>query len=151
MKIDRKTSDKQTAAKSSRLLEPKAVKKRGTARKKATRQKTGVATLDAAEKMSSKKAPSATSAKPAKLATKKAVRGDFKMPASDYALIQALKQRALEFDRPTRKNELLRAGLHALGALDNTQLQQRLLALSPARSRKSVSRSAKSSKAKASA
>jgi hypothetical protein len=47
-------------------------------------------------------------------ADEKLVRDSFSMPKDDYALIDLLKKRAAAAGRPTRKNELLRAGLHAL-------------------------------------
>lgn len=61
----------------------------------------------------------------------KLVRDSFTMPASDVALIDTLKERALGFRRPTKKSELLRAGLHALAALSADQLQAALGALQP--------------------
>jgi hypothetical protein len=51
------------------------------------------------------------------------------MPSDEFALIAALKARALEFKRPTKKSELLRAGLQQLAALNATQLRSALGAL----------------------
>ncbi len=144
MTTDRKTPDPRAAAKSRRSPKGKSATKKQSAHKAASRQKAGIVAVIGAASKASKKTVSAT--KPAKTVKKKPVRDDFKMPAGDYALIEALKQRALEFNRPTKKNELLRAGLQALGALDNTELQQRLLALEPARKKGPF---AKASKAKA--
>jgi hypothetical protein len=70
----------------------------------------------------------ARAAKPPKA---KLVRDSFTMPQSDFALIGALKDRALGFKRPTKKSELLRAGLQALAALDAAALQRALNALAP--------------------
>ena len=67
-------------------------------------------------------APAAAAAKPAHLKAK-LVRDSFTMPAADYALVQQLKDRALAFQRPTKKSELLRAGLQALAALSSDALQ----------------------------
>lgn len=53
----------------------------------------------------------------------KLVRDSFAMPRSDFELIALLKERALTFKRPTKKSELLRAGLRALAALNQAQLQ----------------------------
>ena len=53
----------------------------------------------------------------------KLVRDSFAMPRSDFELIALLKERALSFRRPTKKSELLRAGLRALAALNTEQLQ----------------------------
>lgn len=75
-------------------------------------------------------APKAAAAESGK-AREKLVRDSFTMPRSDFELIDALKDRALGFRRPTKKSELLRAGLQALAALADAELQQRLEALVP--------------------
>ena len=59
-------------------------------------------------------------------AKEKLVRDSFTMPRSDFDLIALLKERALTFKRPTKKSELLRAGLQALAALNQKQLQSAL-------------------------
>jgi hypothetical protein len=56
----------------------------------------------------------------------KLIRDSFTMPEADFALIDALKTTALEFKRPTKKSELLRAGLQALAKLKPAQLQAAL-------------------------
>lgn len=61
----------------------------------------------------------------------KLVRDSFTMPQADFALVAALKDRALDFKRPTKKSELLRAGLHALAKLDDKALRAALDALTP--------------------
>jgi hypothetical protein len=76
------------------------------------------------------KSPAPAPAKPPKLKAK-LVRDSFTMPASDFALIAALKERALGFKRPTKKSELLRAGLQALAGLNSASLQAALNALAP--------------------
>lgn len=68
-----------------------------------------------------------TSAKP----KMKLVRDSFTMPHVDFALIAALKDRALGFRRPTKKSELLRAGLQVLVQLNDQQLKLALESLSP--------------------
>lgn len=89
-----------------------------------------------AAKTDAKPAKPARPAKPAeppKVAKPKArlVRDSFTMPQADFALVATLKARALDFKRPTKKSELLRAGLHALAQLDNAGLQRALGALTP--------------------
>lgn len=76
-------------------------------------------------------APSA--AEPARPAKGKAkpVRDSFTMPQADFDLVSTLKQRALAFQRPAKKSELLRAGLHVLSALDDNRLRAALDALTP--------------------
>lgn len=61
----------------------------------------------------------------------KLVRDSFTMPKADFDLIDGLKERALAIKRPAKKSELLRAGLHALIALDNDGLRSALDALVP--------------------
>ncbi len=68
--------------------------------------------------------------KPAK-ARPKLVRDGFTMPESDFALIAALKGRALSARREIKKSELLRAGLHALAAMDDRALLAVLGQLQP--------------------
>lgn len=61
----------------------------------------------------------------------KLVRDSFTMPQADFALIGALKERAIGFKRPAKKSELLRAGLQALAGLNDTALNAALDALAP--------------------
>ena len=68
----------------------------------------------------------AEDAAPAKL-----VRDSFTMPADDFALVGVLKSRALHVQRPAKKSELLRAGLHALSGLSPQALAKALDALAP--------------------
>jgi len=68
----------------------------------------------------------AVAAEPKHKAKEKLVRDSFTMPRSDFDLIALLKERALTFKRPTKKSELLRAGLQALAALNQKQLQTAL-------------------------
>jgi hypothetical protein len=83
--------------------------------------------------VAAKKAPAPTpapvvvvAAEPKHKAKDKLVRDSFTMPRSDFELIALLKERALTFKRPTKKSELLRAGLQALAALNQKQLQTAL-------------------------
>jgi hypothetical protein len=78
-------------------------------------------------------APVATEAKAEKAPKLKLVRDSFTMPRSDIALIDTLKSRAVNFKRPAKKSELLRAGLHALAAMGDQQLKVALDALVPLR------------------
>ena len=50
------------------------------------------------------------------------VRDSFSMPAADYALIGALKQRCLRLGLAMKKSELLRAGLATLDQLPDESL-----------------------------
>ena len=70
--------------------------------------------------------PASVDGRPAKL-----VRDSFTMPADDFALVGVLKGRALQVQRPAKKSELLRAGLHALAGLSPQALARALDALAP--------------------
>ena len=61
----------------------------------------------------------------------KLIRDSFTLPREDFELIATLKDRALDFKRPTKKSELLRAGLQALAKLDPAALRKALDALRP--------------------
>jgi hypothetical protein len=61
----------------------------------------------------------------------KLVRDSFTMPSGDFALVGVLKDRALTVQRPAKKSELLRAGLHALSGLSPQALAKALDALAP--------------------
>ena len=61
----------------------------------------------------------------------KLVRDSFTLPREDFDLIDVLKDRALDFKRPTKKSELLRAGLQLLAGLDQAALRAALDALRP--------------------
>jgi hypothetical protein len=76
-----------------------------------------------------KSTPEAAPAQPPK--KDKLIRDSFTLPREDFELIAALKDRALDFKRPTKKSELLRAGLQALAKLDPPALRAALEALRP--------------------
>ncbi len=59
----------------------------------------------------------------------KTIRDSFNMPAADYALIAALKKRALAAQREVKKSELLRAGVRLLAAMSDEALHLALAAL----------------------
>ena len=61
----------------------------------------------------------------------KLIRDSFTLPREDFELIEVLKDRALDFKRPTKKSELIRAGLQALAGLGQKELQVALDALRP--------------------
>ena len=57
--------------------------------------------------------------KTAKVHKPKLVRDSFTMPKDEYQAIDVLKARALGLEKQVRKSELLRAGLQALGAMND--------------------------------
>ena len=79
------------------------------------------------------KAPAArkSKAKPAQLAAAalgkpKLMRDSFTIPKSEYLVLEALKLRAANLTRPTKKSELLRAGVGALYAMSDKAFLQAL-------------------------
>lgn len=132
-----------TARAAARKTPPRAAaKKAAPARKTAARPAAPARAVPPAKAKFEAPAPAAAPAKVAKAAkpakpaktTKQRValvRDGFTMPQSDFALIATLKARALAGQREAKKSELLRAGLHALAALDGTALVQALNRLEP--------------------
>jgi len=113
------------AARKARAAKPAAARK--------TKQAAAVA-VAAPRKASAKKtkaAPTAKSrtetapaaapapAKPAKAHKPKLMRDSFTIPKDEYAVLEALKSRALELGQHVHKSELLRAGIQALGAMND--------------------------------
>jgi hypothetical protein len=88
-------------------------------------------TVRRTEPATSAKAIASEAARETAKAKTKLVRDSFTMPQQDFGLIAVLKDRALGFKRPARKSELLRAGLHALQQLTDTQLRGALDSLVP--------------------
>lgn len=71
-------------------------------------------TVDAAAKPTPKAA-----AKPAKVKKPKMVRDSFTMPKAEFVVIESLKVRAAALKVPTKKTELIRAGIKALAAMSD--------------------------------
>lgn len=65
------------------------------------------------------KAPKPAKAKEAKPRKPKLVRDSFSMPKAEYAVLQALKDRAAKAGRPAKKSELLRAGIQVLAGMQD--------------------------------
>ena len=63
--------------------------------------------------------PAATAAKADKPKKPKLVRDSFTIPKTEFAVLDDLKQRAARLARPTKKSELLRAGIKALAAMSD--------------------------------
>jgi hypothetical protein len=81
----------------------------------------------AAKKVAARKVAPAKAAAPAAtpVAEKpkhKLVRDSFTIPKSEYQVLEALKLRAAALKRPTKKSELLRAGIAALNAMADKAL-----------------------------
>lgn len=50
----------------------------------------------------------------------KLVRDSFTIPKDEYAVLESLKERAAKLGRPTKKSEVLRAGVQALAAMTDS-------------------------------
>jgi hypothetical protein len=61
----------------------------------------------------------------------KVVRDSFTMPDADFAIIDRIKLRAIEWKQPVKKSEVLRAALHALDALSDAKVKALLADLVP--------------------
>ena len=70
-------------------------------------------------KVPAKVLPAATVAKPDKLKKTKMVRDSFTMPKAEFAVLDLLKSRATNLKTPTKKTELIRAGIKALAAMSD--------------------------------
>ena len=68
-------------------------------------------------------------AKVAKTKKPKLVRHSLTIPKPEYEVLTALKQRSATLGHPTRKSELLRAGIKALAAMQDAALSSALAAV----------------------
>jgi hypothetical protein len=73
-----------------------------------------------AKKPAAKPAPAPKAEKPVKAKKPKLVRDSFTIPKAEYVVLDELKQRATTLAHPIKKSELLRAGIKALAAMDDT-------------------------------
>ncbi len=73
-----------------------------------------------AKKPAAKPAPAPKAAKPVKAKKPKLVRDSFTIPKAEYVILDELKQRATTLAHPIKKSELLRAGIKALAAMNDT-------------------------------
>lgn len=77
------------------------------------------------------RAEAAKDAKPEKPKKPKLVRDSFTIPKSEYAVLDALKQRAALAGAPAKKSEVLRAGIKALAAMGDAPFLAALGAVPP--------------------
>ncbi|NRF68914.1 hypothetical protein HLB44_18125 [Aquincola sp. S2] len=128
-----KPAAKRSAARKTDAAAPKATK--APAKKAAKPVKAAAPATEApAEK------PAAKPAKPAKPSTpkpapapkppkQKLVRDSFTIPRSEYAALEALKQRLVQLAQPAKKSEVLRAGVKLLTTLADDALRAALAAV----------------------
>lgn len=107
---------------------PKSTSRKSTAGAKTTTRAAKPATKAAATKAAAKKAaPKATrqaAPKPAPVEVKvkhKLVRDSFTIPKTEYVVLESLKQRAADLKRPTKKSELIRAGIAVLKSMNDKE------------------------------
>ena len=115
------TTQKTTPRKSMAAKKP-ATKK--AAAKKVTTKAASKAPAKAPAKVPMKPAPKRAAPKPAPVEVKvkhKLVRDSFTIPKAEYVVLEGLKLRAAELKRPTKKSELIRAGIAALKKLGDTE------------------------------
>lgn len=116
-----------------KVVARKAVAKKAPARKSPAAKKPAPAVAVKTEPKATKPAkvikPKVD--KPKKTPKDKVIRDSFTMPESDFAIIDRIKLRAIEWKQPVKKSEVLRAALHALGALQDAQLKKLLAGLAP--------------------
>jgi hypothetical protein len=65
-----------------------------------------------------------------KVQKQKTIRDSFSMPENDYNILATLKKECLKNSIAVKKSQLLRAGLHALSAMNPTALKKQLSILS---------------------
>ena len=107
-----------TTAKSATVRAPATAPKKAPTAKPAIATKTVKATKLAKAVKPAKTPPApktkAAKTKPVKI---KPVRDSFTFPKNEYLVIDALKKRAVTLGHPSKKSELLRAGIKALSAM----------------------------------
>lgn len=121
---------RKSAATASKTTTP-AKKSTAAPAKAATRKPVKPAAKPVAKPAADKAVPAVTPVTSVAKPSLKLVRDGFTMPQADFDLIAVLKQRAVALQRPAKKSELLRAGLHVLQALPDEALLAALEALSP--------------------
>ena len=78
-----------------------------------------------------KQPPPAAAPAPAAVAKPqhKLVRDSFTIPKTEYVVLETLKLRAAKLQRPTKKSEVLRAGIAALNAMSDKAFLAAILAI----------------------
>ena len=116
------TAVKKVPSKAAAQAAVKAVAKpkKPAAPAKPTAKVTVNATLKPAAKPVAKPAVKVAPTKHTKVKKPKMVRDSFTFPKAEYAVLESLKMRAAKLDSPAKKTELLRAGIKAIAAMQDT-------------------------------
>lgn len=88
-----------------------------------------VAKAPAAKPAAAKPAPVAKPAKADKPKKPKLVRDSFTIPKAEYTVLDDLKQRAARLGAPSKKSEVLRAGIKALAQMSDAAFQSAMAAV----------------------
>ncbi len=104
-------------SRSSSAPAPAVARRRPAARKAAAKETTLKAPVVTAPLASSPSRPPVEAAKPDKPRKNKLLRDSFTIPKSEYAVLEALKERAAKAGHPAKKSEVLRAGVKALSVM----------------------------------
>jgi len=73
--------------------------------------------------------PKVAVTKPEKAKKDKLVRDSFTFPKSEYLVLDALKNRAVQLKQPAKKSEMIRAGIKALTAMNDKSFLAALTAV----------------------
>lgn len=76
-----------------------------------------------------KPAKAAAPVKTAKVKKPKMVRDSFTIPKDEYGVLDELKQRCIKLAQPSKKSELLRAGIKTLASMSDKNLRAALQAV----------------------
>lgn len=71
----------------------------------------------------------ASTSKPEKVKKPKLVRDSFTIPKDEYSVLDELKQRCIKLAQPSKKSELLRAGIKTLASMSDKNLLAALQAV----------------------
>lgn len=99
------------------------------ARKKTPAAKKATPTRSAAGKAGAKATKPSSVVKPPKAKKPKLVRDSFTIPKDEYGVLAELKRRCAKLEQPSKKSELLRAGIKALAAMSDKGLLAALKAV----------------------
>ena len=103
------------------MTDTKAAPRRAAAKKPSTRTTPTRRAAKTATKTAAKASDKAAAKAPAPVTKlkQKLVRDSFTIPKAEYTVLEGLKLRAAQLQRPTKKSELLRGGIAALHAMDD--------------------------------
>jgi hypothetical protein len=126
MAVARKAPPAQEAPAAAKAPARKASAKKAPARKATATARKKTPAAAPAPASATKAAPPAADAKARK---PKLVRDSFTIPKSEYSVLDQLKKRAAVIGVPSKKSEVLRAGVKALAAMDDAAFRSAMAAV----------------------